>query len=1322
MPEVRKLWQTEGLFSDHYLKARLKDNEWWPTDATAQPIWQFCKELYEKRAFALRRFDNEMGVRQEFVNKILERLGFTWSDNLRLPETKQDLEPDYILYPDAETKERVLNKSVTERYRVGVALLEAKKFGHSLSQISRRQQRYPHQQIREYLRESTTIVWGILTNGEVWRLYCRESKASEFFALNFEVALKSLEDFKVFVALFSPPALTRDAQDRCRLDNVRESSLATQSRLEEDLRQRIFPIVEMLANGFAEPSEYKITDAQLPRLYESCLIFLYRLLFILYAEGRELLPVEPKSRKYYKELSLARLRAPLKNFSEFDSRTRTRLHQDIQELCHLINGTDAKKNSEYKVPRYNGGLFDPARYPDLEKWRVCDAVLAEVLRGLLFNPLPDPQQPALPVDTVDFGDLRVQQLGSIYEGLLEYHFVRENGRLTLKTDKAERKATGTYYTPDYIVKYIVEQTVAPLLEQIENRETVKSSRAAGTHDNSFANEVLKLNLCDPAMGSGHFLVEATVFLADHIVYHPTTRPATEQVVTKGDRRRTAEEITKAGRIPVPEGESQEQAEIACWRRRVVEGCIYGVDLNPLAVELAKLSLWLTTIATDQPLNFLDHHLCCGNSLIGARLEDLDRVPDKKRKTPDSLRLSWKITENLRAALTQAVSMVHNIESAASASISDVKNKEKLWLQSIRPALLPFRTVANLWTACFFGNDLPQQDYEALIELLDIHPDKIRPWQSSEEFQTIVTEAVKKGSLKLAGREFDINQLKNLCSFLFRSERNAGERRFFHWELEFAEVFFNDDGTSREQPGFDAVIGNPPYDVLSEKEQQREVEADKTFYECSEIFSAAVGSKINLYRLFVSAAVRLLGNGGRHGFIVPMALLGDSQAKPLRHEMLQNWSLKQVEAFPQKDDPRDRVFFGAKLSTCVYILERAMPKSFFVRVHPGKDILESSPRLEMTLKDLENFDAENLSVPCYPNATDADFRLAIKLVAACGGTKLAEFAPSQQGEVNLTTHANFLSDEPVGPIALRGANVGRFIFNDEPKQGEPKYLFVDRFLKAHGPNTKAFDHQFIRIGYQRGAAIDNWRRIIATIIEAENFCSDTVNYIARPKGVDLFTILALLNSSLWEWRFRLTSTNNHVNAYEIDRMPFPRFAFGTSNKERASLLIRAKQLCQRSLADRSSESVLACVLEQLAAKPERADVVHDLLAFLAERMTALNRTKRATAKQFLTDLKDFHGIDARALNPKTKLDQFWKLEAADVFGHLKKNAKTLTTQNVRLTETDEEKIRARFQKAKDKLLPLEGQISFTDRLIDQVVYRLYGLTEEEARLVDESFKK
>src|SRR5207245_4919662 len=123
-------------------------------------------------------------------------------------------------------------------------------------------------------------------------------------------------------------------------------------------------------------------------------------------------------------------------------------------------------------------------------------------------------------------------------------------------------------------------------------------------------------------------------------------------------------------------------------------------------------------------------------------------------------------------------------------------------------------------------------------------------------------------------------------------------------------------------------------------------------------------------------------------------------------------------------------------------------------------------------------------------------------------------------------------------------------------------------------------------------------------------------------------------------------------------------------------------------------------------------LHDLLAFLAEQMTALNRDKRAATKQFLTDLKDFHGIDPHALKPKTKLDAFWELEAAEVFAHFRAN-------KLRLKDSDEEKIRARFQKAKDKLLPLESSLAFTDELIDQIVYRLYGLTRDEIKLVTET---
>ena len=157
------------------------------------------------------------------------------------------------------------------------------------------------------------------------------------------------------------------------------------------------------------------------------------------------------------------------------------------------------------------------------------------------------------------------------------------------------------------------------IEQSENVQRALTARSnERKQDNSFAFAVLALNVLDPAMGSGHFLVRAVEYLAQEIVNHPTTRRMTEKNVSNGPSRRTREEIVGAGHVPVSAGVSQEQAEIAYWRRRVVEACIYGVDRNPLAVELSKLSLWLTCIAIDEPLNFLDHHLHSGNSLLWAQ--------------------------------------------------------------------------------------------------------------------------------------------------------------------------------------------------------------------------------------------------------------------------------------------------------------------------------------------------------------------------------------------------------------------------------------------------------------------------------------------------------------------------------------------------------------------------------------------------------------------------------------------------------------------------------------------------------------------------------
>ena len=1269
MPEVRKLWATEGLFSDHYLKARLKKNDWWPSDADAQSVFQFCKELYEKRAFALRRYDNEMGVRQEFIDKILDRLGFAWSDNLRLPETDQDFEPDYILYPDGETKESVLNQSVAERYRAGVGILEAKKFGHSLSQISKSQQRYPHRQIREYLDEAQVLRWGILTNGNEWRLYCRDTKPSHFFAINFELAIRSLDDFKVFLALFSSAAFARDNQGKCRLDQVRENALATQAEFEADLRQRIFTIVEILANGFAERPENNITDADLPRLYENCLIFLYRLLFILYAEGRQLLPVEPRSRKYYKQLSLARLLAPLKNFTEDDSQTQTRFYRDIHALCLLINGTDKKANDEFGVPRYNGGLFDPDRCPLLKQWAVADAVLADVLRQLMFTPEKAGQK-FVPFESVDYADLSVQQLGSIYEGLLEHHFVREDGRLVLQTDKAERKATGTYYTPDYIVKYIIEQTLTPLLREIEQREPVKTARAAGTQDNSFADAVLKLDVCDPAMGSGHFLVEATTFLADHIVYHPTTK--------------FQEEFVK--------GESQEEAEIAYWRRRVVESCIYGVDLNPLAVELAKLSLWLTTISTDQPLNFLDHHLRCGNSLIGARLDQLGHLPQKKGKG-GAQQIHFTFGPDFKLAVADTIRQIHQIEGQASLDMATVKAKEKRWELEILPRLAPYKRVADLWTNIFFDGPLSEEEYLTAAK------------------QILVAAEAGADRLREAAARYGVKEL---------------DKPYFHWELEFPDVFLNDDGSPKAVPGFDAVVGNPPYGAISDKRCVPFVQLS---------FLSFQGNLEN-YALFMDKCLGLSRMQGRSGLIVPVTWCRNPQFGKLRSNVL-SWCLEKLVELPTK------VFSGSDLDTCIFMLcKQASSDNALTCVLTARDTVGEEPSAWKCVADVPKRawldDESRLSFDYDP----AEAAIVAKLRRA--SVSLQEFFDFSQGLVPYARDEFYatMSKEEADRIVddrlwhsdrrltkqfkpeLRGEDVERYQVNWNGKQWikygpwlarprEPRFFKGPRVLIQEITRGRT-----LRAGFTNKEYYHNPGIIIVGPKPAA----------PRTESPSLLFLVAVCNSALfffWHTRnspkAKLVTSIPKILVEDVARLPVRRIQFTTPPAKRAELANQAKRLYERAVKTKKPQVLLDFVADQLSFEPCRSDAVHDLLAFLAKQMAILNRSRSKTIKQFLTDLWDFYGIKAQMLTPKTTLEQFWELDADQLFAHLRANSRVLASQKVRLTPYDEEKIRTRFQKAKDQIVPLESSLAFTDDLIDEIIYRLYGLTPDEIRVVKEASK-
>ncbi len=1234
LPEVRKLWQTEGLFSDHYLKARLQRNSWWPLDAEAEPAWRFCKELYEKRYLACAK-NNEAFTRQELLDKILEKLGFAWTDNLGLPD--QDAEPDYILFSSAEEKEKVIEASKQQRYAASVGILEAKKVNHPLSQISKHQGRYPHQQIRDYLNEAQVLTWSILTNGNEWRLYTRDSKPSQFFGLNFEVAIKSLGDFKVFLALFSAAAFARDAQGKCRLDQIREVALATQAELEADLRARIFTIVEILANGFAERPENKITDDDLPRLYENCLIYLYRLLFILYAEGRLLLPVEPKSRKYYKQLSLARLLTPLKNYSEYDSQTQTRFYRDIHALSLVINGADKKANDEFGVPRYNGGLFDPDRYPLLREWAVADAVLAEVLRQLMFTPEKGGQK-FVPFESVDFGDLSVQQLGSIYEGLLEHHFVRENGKLKLTTDKAERKATGTYYTPDYIVKYIVEKTLGPLLVDIGQHADVKAGK-----DNSFASEILKLNICDPAMGSGHFLVEATIYLADHIVYHPTTKFQAE----------------------FSKGESQEQAEIAGWRRRVVEACIYGVDLNPLAVELAKLSLWLTTISSDKPLNFLDHHLRCGNSLIGARLDQLGSLPQKKGRLEDR-QIHFTFGPDFKRVVAETLGQINEIESQASSDVAQVKAKEMRWEFEVLPRLAPYRKVADLWVNAFFDGPLSEEEYLA------------------------------------AAKEILVVAKKSADRLQETAARYQPEKPYFHWELEFPEVFFGEDGSRKDNGGFDAVIGNPPY-VNAMELNKTLSEFEKPYW--AKEFKSAAGA-YDLYILFLEQAINLTRTGRLCSMITPNKFLSAPYAVAFRDYLCAKAKLVRL-----LNVSRVRVFDDPSIYPIVSVIENTAPTSRYEILVEVPQNLSNQAEKKIFVQDSSNLTAlpekiwgfllsENLPLVLKAQKISVSLEQCATVRASSTAAEADGYAEALLGAPSDNT-MKFLN---TGLIDRYSSLWGSFPMTHKGKLISTPYLDIS---SSHVPDEREAQYAKPKLVFAKMAT-----RIEAFFDENGEYASANTNF-AYDSKFNLHYLTALLNSKFMAELYaayfgalRMSGGYFQFQAPQLRVLPIRQVEFTTPSAERKRLTTKARALYESSLSSKV-EAILDFTEKELAAN--HADVIHDLLAFLAGQMTELNKEKQTTAKIFLTDLKEFYNIEARSLTPKTKLDEFWKLETAGLFAHLHAN-------KIKFKEFVEEKIRSRFEKAKDKLVPLDSQINSTDELIDQIVYRLYGLTEDEIKIV------
>ncbi len=912
--EENVVYTCKGVFSQGYLTKLAA------TQTDDEACYTFIGELLQSTRAGLLKA-GEPYTRVHFLDKVLARLGWEFmTENALRGFTGACKKPDYSLYLNRDALDQAAAAPLeTDAVRLALTVLEAKRFRHPLDAVSKREtpHLFPCQQIQEYLRLARDergqryFDWAVLTNGNEWRLYTERSSADAYFSftlVNPDGTLCAPADFRLFRKLFSPEAFVRRPDGACALDDFQAEAVRFQSELEANLKRRVFDVLEELATAFADQPENAISPNDYEAVYDASLIFLYRLLFVLYAESRSLLPVRASgfshNKHYIEKLSLARLTDDLRKPEAFAENAFTYLYERLLQLFALIDGQNPARNEACGVTRYNGGLF--RRHADIERWRVGDARLAAVLKQLIFAQPParsgDRQLRILTDETIDYASLHVRQLGDIYEGLLGGRLVRERGRLRLKDESGEKNhRDGIIYTPDWIVEFLVRETLTPLLDELDASPDVRRALAAKSderrRDNSFALALLRLNLVDPAMGSGHFLVRAVEWLADRIIDHPTTRRMTERIVATGADRRTREAILAAGFIPVPPGVPQEQAETAYWRRRVVESCIYGVDINPMAVELAKLALWLTCIAADEPLNFLDHHLLCGNSLVYARPDEMNRLPAR----PGDRERFDDFTTHLPALLAAAVRRNLAIEAEASTAMEIVKNKEAAW-RKVQSELAPLIALADLWADHLARADGPLTDLEWREQLQHLcMPDAV-----PEPDRTRVATSAR----ALGKQAQTIRATLKPC----------------HWQILFPDVFHDEAGSPLPdgRAGFDAVLGNPPY--VSTHTSSGAGWRDH--------LAARDGFLDDLYVHFTGLGFALLRPGGRFGFIVSDTFF--TLASKLRmREMLQAHRLHILGPC----DP-----FDVTVDAAVFVAEKADPArpapadaaTLFVQARPRRE--------------------------------------------------------------------------------------------------------------------------------------------------------------------------------------------------------------------------------------------------------------------------------------------------------------------------------------------------------------------------------------------------
>ena len=839
----------------------------------------------------------------------------------------------------------------------------------------------PHSLVQELLNRSEEHLWGIVSNGLRLRVLRNNASLTRQAYVEFDLeAMMNGEvyaDFALLWLLCHQSRVEAERPAECWLEKWSRTALEQGTRALDQLRNGVERAITALGGGFlAHPTNSllreKLRSGALGQqdYYRQVLRLVYRLIVLFVAEDREILfhpdsseIVRERYSKYYSTARLRRLAEQRVGTRHADLYAGLRLV--MEALGGALGGALGKDNGcpELGLPALNSFLFSRDAVVDIVDCEIANRDLLDAIRSLALTDDRHSRR------VVDYKNLGAEELGSVYESLLELHPVLhiEAAKFELATASGhERKTTGSYYTPTSLINCLLNSALDPVLDEAEQQPDPETA-------------ILNLKVCDPACGSGHFLIASAHRIARRLA---SIRTGVEE--------------------PAP---SERRKAL----RDVVGRCIYGVDINPMSVELCKVSLWMEAIEPGKPLSFLEQHIQCGNSLLGATPALLaNGIPDsafeaiegddkkicseykKKNKYQregnrtlfDPEGQPWERLGDLASGMMQLDDMRDD-------TVEDIHRKQDYYAQLVKSSGYEFgRLWADAWCAAFV-------------------------WKKTSDFAYPITEDVFR----------NIEKNPHHISSWMKAEiiRLREQYQFFHWHLAFPDVFrvpAKDEEPENEQAGwsggFDVVLGNPPWEriKIQEKEwfatrcpnianaanaaqrrrmiaalqyedpatynafmeDQRQATGENHIVHDSGRFPLCGRGDVNTYTIFAETMRLVISPTGRVGCIVPSGIATDDTTKFFFRDLMDSQTLVNLYDF----ENAEAIFIGVHRSYkfCLLTLAgHAKPAKegaqFAFFLHNVGDLQENERRFILSARDLALINPNTRTCPIFRTKHDLD---------------------------------------------------------------------------------------------------------------------------------------------------------------------------------------------------------------------------------------------------------------------------------------------------------------------------------------------------------------